>query len=211
MKKLIVILSIFGAVACGDDKPKNSARGSGDLSARKVIDCRQDAALTLDDTASPELRHVPANDLYVSVGGQPKKLCDLVRDSGGQTLTVLQFVSMKCYSCLKWAETTGSDAAKYSDALHVVVVTDQVDDLSAEEMAQMQADVAPGSVWVRDQDKELWQFFSTGDDPLAPTTPHALLMDFAARGAVLTDAALTLASMVDWANEKMELAVKAAP
>ena len=206
MKKLILILSFFG-VACGDDKPKSAVRGSGDLQARNVIDCRQDAELRLDDVATPELRHVPANDLYVSVGGQPKKLCDLVRDSGGQTLTSFQFVSMKCFSCLKWAEATAVQSASFSDVLHVVVVTDSVDDLSADEMARLQADVAPGSVWVRDQDKALWQFFSTGDDPLAPTSPLTLLMDYAARGAVLQDAALTLADMVDWANKTMELAI----
>lgn len=208
MKKFILLLSLFSLAACGDDKPKSSVHGSGDLKARNVIDCRQDAALTLADAADPALRHVPANDLYVSVSGQPKKLCDLVRDAGGQTLTSLQFVSMKCYSCLKWAEATAAEAAKFPDVLHVVVVTDQVDDLSAEEMATMQQEVAPASVWVRDQDRELWTFFSTGDDPEAPTSPLTLLMDYAARGAVLEDATLTLTKMVEWANQKMELAIK---
>jgi hypothetical protein len=203
----LLALGLLGSVACGDDKPKSGGHSS-DATAGRVIDCRQDVAeLALDDAADPALRHVPANDLYVSVSGQAKTLCDLVRDSGGQTLTSFQFVSMKCFSCMKWAAATSVEAAKYPDVLHVVVVTDAVDDLSAEEMAALQAEVAPGSVWVRDQGQQLWQFFSTGDDPAAPTSPLTLLMDYAARGAVVTDPALTLAKMVEWANAKMELAI----
>jgi hypothetical protein len=191
--RLSLILGLLATAACGDDKPKSGSRSSGDLAARNVIDCRQDAELALDDQADPALRHVPANDRYVSVGGVAKSLCDLVRDSGGQTLTSFQFVSMKCYSCLKWAEATSIEAASYPDVLHVVIVTDNVDDFSAEEMAAMQAEVAPGSVWVRDQDQTLWKFFSTGDDPMAPVTPLTVLMDYAARGAAVTDSRVRLA------------------
>jgi hypothetical protein len=209
--RLSMVFVLLGAVACGDDKPQSGSRGSDDLTARKVIDCRQEVAelRLLDDEADPALRRVPANDLYVMQNGLATSLCDLVKESGGQTLTSFQFVSMKCFSCLKWAEATSAEAAKYSDVLHVVIVTDNVDDLSAEELATLRAEVAPSSVWVRDQDLALWQFFSTGDDPLAPTSPLTVLMDYAARGAALTDSDMKLSDMVQWANEKMELAISA--
>ncbi len=210
----VMTLALAGSVGCGKNNPGDVPGGSGDATPRRAVDCRVAAKLT-DDAApadAPDLRRVPAETMQANVGGKPTSLCDIVRQNGGKPLTVIQFTSTKCFTCMKWIEDTASGVAAggFGDSvLNIAIMTDGVDELSDEDSEALHQEVAPSAVWARDTDLALWQFFSTGDDPLAKVGPLTVLMDYAARGFTVEDSAKSAADFVAVANQTMELGIKA--
>jgi hypothetical protein len=220
VRRAILLLGlVIGALTpgCGSSAQKSVGLGaSADLAP--ALDCRQ--ASSLDDGpmvglgldgALPDLRHVPAESLHVTLPGKApaasrvKSLCDLLRGTG-KTLLVLQFVSVKCYACMKWVEQANADLSAQNlgdEVLTVAVVEDPETELTDAELVTLSADVAANATWARDPDRTLWNFFATAPTADAPVVPLAIVMDWAARGFYCDQKSTPLATLVSVADQLM--------
>jgi hypothetical protein len=212
---------MFGALllgsGCGTEQPiANSVPSSADLSA--MLNCRgtsldlADGAGTFRlDSSLPALRHVPADDLKGLEAGQEKSLCDLMRESNKQ-MALISFVSSKCYDCMKWLDQMESDLTSGkldSSVLLVAVMVDPPEEVSDGDMADLQGDVAPDAVWVRDVNEGMWNFFSTATTTNPPVTPMTIAMDWAARGFFCDTKFTPAKTLVQLSDQLMNLTIAA--
>jgi len=204
---LLLVGLAFAQTGCGTAKTSQTVvdGSSGDLT--KAMDCGGAAALADDP---PVLRRVPSDTLEVKAGTAVKSMCDLMRGTG-KKVTVFQFASVTCYSCLKWIDQVNAgvtaDAGLTKDVLPVVVLTDLPATLSDGSLDKLKAEVAPGATWVRDDTGDLWHFFSPSDDPAQGTQPLAVVMDRFSRGFYVSDTAKSAKDLADAANQLMQLDV----
>lgn len=195
LKTLTTILAAWILTACGvqeDAKQEPKAVDTADLT--EALNCAAVPAPAAALTADPELRAVPADQLRLLNGETQQSLCDLFR-AGGKKTMVVQFVSVRCYACMKWIDSVQNGLAKkgYTDVLPVVVMTDRLETLNEDEAKALKRDLARKSTWVHDFYGDLWTFFGTTpwDPGTEPTLkPVLVAMDGDARGYYTEDTTL---------------------
>jgi hypothetical protein len=216
MKSIALTIALaLAAAACGNEDSMGSAKGSGkpaangaDLTVAKSCGIAP-AALT-DDGGEP-LRHVPAESLRIVQGSDVRAMCDVLKDKP-KPLAIYQFTSVTCVPCMEWAHKLNADivAKGLGDSiLSVMVVTDPIGMLSADDERRIKRDVAPEATWVYDDFQDLWKFFSPGDKTavVPATTPLYVAMDAAQRGYTSEDTSGDADALVTKANSLLGLSI----
>lgn len=199
-------LATFALSACGrgDDAIKSSVGSAKGADLTVAVSCAQNdaAALALDGR---DMRHVPAESLRVVQGNVVRSLCDVVKESG-KALAVVQFTSVTCFPCMQLVSTLNkslADKGVASSVLSLVVVTDPLGMLSADDERRIKRDVASGATWVYDDFQDLWKFFSPGPAAgvVPAVTPLIVAIDGAMRGFANDDVSGDAGALVAKANE----------
>ncbi len=219
MLRTTILLTLTAAAlsACGKDDTLTRAGGTvvargADLTVASACDAAP-AALALNDAGG--LRHVPAESLRVVQGSTVRAMCDLLKDAP-KPLAVFQFASVTCFPCMQAAAKLNADlkAKGFGDSvLSVLVLTDPLGLLSADDERRLKRDVAPAATWVYDDFQDLWKFFSPGaaGAELPAVTPLLIAMDAAQRGFASDDTAGDAAALVARANTLLQLGITAKP
>ncbi len=148
-----------------------------------------------------EISKIPASRLKLTVDGKEIRLCEIMIQEKKRAM-ILQFAGVLCYSC--------QDEAKYinenltlknlrDEILHVVVITDFLEDYSEEEFRGFMQQYAPQGFRSHDPTIELWRYFSI--DPTMPTRPTFVALNLDGDAKVINEEHADFEVIIDFAIE----------
>lgn len=212
------VLALLLAVGCGSGSKKSgttpttgTAKGSGDVT--RELNCSGEKGggdaeqlALVEEGGGVELRRVPAEDLIVQQGKAPVSFCDMMRANPDSQLGLFFFTRASCFKCSSWIQKVAAGLEPYGNkVLPVAIVSDNAAVLSDADVDEMQEEIAPDFVWVRDPDGEAWQFFAPDQGASERMVPMVIQMDNGARGFSAEDTALEAKDLIDQATKALGL------
>lgn len=213
----ILVASLLGA--CGVESGGKAVKDAASADQVPLTRCGADADLALLTAAEsePQLRRVPARDLLLLDGDADASLCDVMR-AHPRRVTIVQFFSVTCFSCMDWIRGLSHELAASSWSASVqplVVMTDAVSAVSLDKAIKLKDEIAPDAYWVHDYYGQLRRFFVPGDEPQpagkAVDRPLLVVVDPEERGFYSEDASLDVAALGSLIQSVMAIDLDAAP